>query len=239
MKTLFFEGAGMETSDRSGDIGNCRIRTAFRNLDGKAIYLELLSGYEYEQKPITRGKHKGEMKYVRLPEDYMVVDFCHYITEDDDVDDCNNSRLDCERKRHHVLWNKKDVLKFINSELNCDFEDLIALPFLSGYYVHSDCKKPQTSLDRYNLMEDYAPKYNPELIKARQKVYKETAKEYYNKIYESHATPRTAYLMGSAKTYGAHSLVEIGDDYLILRSHTYKELIDEDERVHRFEVKVG
>lgn len=236
-KVLFFEGAGMD-GEEFGDINNCRIRTAFRNLDGKAIYLELMSGCEYEKKLITKGKHKGESKYVKLPDDYMIVDFCHYITEDDVVDDCNNSRLDCERKRHHVLWKKADVLQFINSELHCDFDDLIALPWLSGYYVHSDCKKPQTSLDRYNLMEDYAPKYDPALIKARRKVYYETAKEYYAEIYKRHATPRTAYLMGSALTYGAHSLVEIGDDYMILRSHTYAELIDDDERVHKFPVVI-
>lgn len=45
-KILFFEGAG---GAPCGDLENCRIRTAFRNKKGIAIYLELM-GRELQYK---------------------------------------------------------------------------------------------------------------------------------------------------------------------------------------------
>lgn len=39
-KTLYFEGAGCVPC---GEVENCRIRTAFRDADGRAIYLEITS----------------------------------------------------------------------------------------------------------------------------------------------------------------------------------------------------
>lgn len=46
MKTLYFEGAGWSDTDSSTNVGNCRIRTAFTNDDGRQIYLEMSSGKE-------------------------------------------------------------------------------------------------------------------------------------------------------------------------------------------------
>lgn len=40
-KILYFEGAGMPETERSGDVGNCRIRTAFSRPDGNRVYLEV------------------------------------------------------------------------------------------------------------------------------------------------------------------------------------------------------
>ena len=52
MKTLYFEGAGC-IGTQVNDVENCRIRTAFRDNDGKEIYLEL-GGFKRVEKKATR-----------------------------------------------------------------------------------------------------------------------------------------------------------------------------------------
>ena len=49
LKVLYFEGAGMNTYESGEDVGNHRIRTAFLNNEGKAIYLEII-GHKFNNK---------------------------------------------------------------------------------------------------------------------------------------------------------------------------------------------
>lgn len=150
---LYFEGAGCNYSpNEKSDIGNYRIRTAFKNNEGKLIYLEMCAGFIYNE------KHKKQIERY-----FLYIDFCFYITGGED--DCNNSRIYFNRQdlRNNYNYSKEDILKWVNKNLNCSFDTVEVLPDLAGYKVHGDNKT-------YNLMENYIHK--PELIQKREEIYK-------------------------------------------------------------------
>lgn len=232
MRTLYFEGAGCEGT-KVNDVENCRIRTAFRTDDGKEFYLELMSGYEnYDPHKIPwelygiprKKKRNGYMRYVQFA-NMIIVDFCFEIHNG--KGDCNNDRHTIERKHTMLPYTKANILRLVNENLNCTFTDVVILPWLSGYRVHA-------SNGNYNLMDDYVDV--PERTAERNRIYHEEAKKYFEKIYHSHikANPKAARLLSEYETW---SLVKYTDKTITLRSHTYKELIDDSERIHTFRVK--
>lgn len=153
VKTLYFEGAGWSGADTSiNTIGNCRIRTSFINNEGKQIYLEMGAGTIYNK------KCKNEIERY-----YLYIDFCFYVTGGED--DCNNSRIhfDWQNLKDNYNYTKKDIIRWINENLNCNFDTIEVLPDLGGYSVHGDNST-------YNLMENY--NYNPELIVKREEIQK-------------------------------------------------------------------
>lgn len=166
-KVLYFEGAGCENTYR-GELSNCRIRTAFTNSEGKKIYLEIL-GYEKTQ--------DDAKKYNRYP-NYNIgdaigfIDFCHYITDDPKIDDCNNSRLSYERNGN-ISYSYKGILDFVNEKCNCSFDSIEILGSLTGYRVFADSKDYGTYLG-YNYGDEF--QYNNELENTR----KEIEKHFYN-----------------------------------------------------------
>ena len=120
MKTLYFEGAG---SVPRGMVENCRIRTAFHNDKGEAIYLEM-SGFE-----VTKNSPRSIKQFTCAG----FVDHCHYIMGDDD---CNkHSIVDMRHKTFE--YNKSEILSIVNS-LGCSFDEVVILPDLAGYRVFKD-----------------------------------------------------------------------------------------------------
>ena len=104
MKVLYFEGAGWSGADISkATIGNCRIRTAFHLDDGRAVYLEIIGTERTKRSSpqIFQWQYTG------------FVDYCHYITDDEPNDDCNN---------HHVMLPEKRGAKRGTVEKNARFE---------------------------------------------------------------------------------------------------------------------
>ena len=83
-KVLYFEGAGCVPCN---DVENCRIRTAFTNKEGKKVYIEFISGYKHTV--VEYGKNGRKLKHPKtISEDgYLVCDYCHYITDDPEIDD--------------------------------------------------------------------------------------------------------------------------------------------------------
>ena len=157
-KVLYFEGAGWSGADISKrTIGNCRIRTAFINNEGRKIYLEI-TGYE---------KSTNDKKINRYPE-YQIgdaigfVDYCFYI-DTEEKDPCNNCRIKDIEHNAKFSFTKIGITEMINKKLNCSFETIEVLPDLGGYRVHTDNRG-------YNMMEDY--NYNPELIQKREEIEK-------------------------------------------------------------------
>lgn len=131
-KVLYFEGAGWEDADTSkATIGNCRVRTAFVNNEGRKIYLELLAC----------ALRKGETNHRAF------IDFCFYI-DTDSKSPCNECQIETMRDKRDFLYNKEDITKVINENLNCNFDTIEVLPSNSGYRVHGDYKT-------YNLVNDY------------------------------------------------------------------------------------
>lgn len=155
-KTLTFEGAGCVPVN---DVENCRIRTAFINDQGKAIYLEIFDDC------------KGN----------MYVDFCFYITgEHDDKnakdggDDCNESLVLFKRKPiersldFHGKYTKDNILAFVNRYCHCSFTDIEVANEFDDYRVHGG--------DNYNLMEGSPIDY--ELRAKRAAAFAQIDKEY-------------------------------------------------------------
>ena len=149
-KTLYCEGAGCE-GNNVNDVDNCRIRTAFRTADGREFYLELLSGCEnyrrHEAPPGGTKKKWNHDYYVTFP-NMIIVDFCFELHNGNG--DCNANRHPIERKMTGLAYTKANILKLVNDNLGCSFDDVIVLPWLSGYRVHSGNPKR-----KYNLMDDF------------------------------------------------------------------------------------
>lgn len=118
-KVLYFEGAGCVPR---GEVPNCRIRTAFHTVDGRAIYLEL-SGVEVTKH--TAPRYKG---YTNV----ACVDHCHYITGTAD----DGSTYHKAERGANFEYSLAEILKFVNS-LGGDFDAVEVLPDLAGYRVHA------------------------------------------------------------------------------------------------------
>lgn len=224
-KILYFESAGMEGTQRN-DVENCRIRTAFTNNKGKKIYLEL-SGNEINK------YNKYELyKDFEIGTAIMHIDACFYITDDPEIDDCNKSRISLKKDNKPTLYTKKNILNIVNNELNCSFDEVVILPWLSGYNVHSGKGKYNTS-ERYNFIEDFT--YIPEQAEERKRIYNEVATEYFDNIYKKNAKLNNAERLYKPMRK-AHSLLDMDDNTITIKSYTYKELINDNERVKVFEV---
>ena len=128
VKVLFFEGAGCA---ERGDLENCRIRTAFRNDDGKAFYLEV-SGFE---------KHKWTPDYLKHFANVGHIDYCYELGKDGE-----KLRADIEKKNFE--YSRQNILDFVNREIGCSFTDLVITDMFYGYRVHKDG-------GGYNFMEDH------------------------------------------------------------------------------------
>ena len=108
MKTLIFEGAGMDWKETGL---NHRIRTRFTNIEGRVIYFEM-TGCE-------------QNKYNKIPWLYTgFVSHCFYY--DVAEDKSRNYSKDLVKIEHEKCeYSKEGVLNFINRNLNCDFDDLV------------------------------------------------------------------------------------------------------------------
>jgi len=135
-KTLYFEGAGWEGTQRN-DVENCRIRTAFTNDKGKKIYLEL-GGIEVTKH--TKSLYKFDTCA-------GFVDSCHYIT---DGEDDENENAIYHRNREVFEYTKQNILNFVNKKLNCSFDNIVVLGDLAGYRVFKDDSKTE----KYNYGDE-------------------------------------------------------------------------------------
>ena len=106
MKTLIFEGAGWEDADSSKatDVGNCRIRTAFTNNNGKTIYLELSSMEVHDKKAI--------------------VGYNTYLHDCFEVAYGSNYGRKYRRGTDIGEYSKVNILAWVNANLNCSFDEM-------------------------------------------------------------------------------------------------------------------
>lgn len=177
MKTLYFEAAGCYILHN--DVESGRIRTAFTNRDGKKVYIELICGCKSLaiKKEDKSGKDMREKWIIKSEYGYMFCDSCHYITDDPKINDCMESRLPCERNLYieKVKYTKENILNFVNTYCNADFEEVVVLHNLAGYRVFSDCQKKGTSA-AYRYGDEFP--YDAELTLKRRKKVEEMKKEF-------------------------------------------------------------
>lgn len=146
-KVLYFEGAGCVHAYGNSDIENCRIRTAFTTNEGRKIYLEMICNL-IDSKNVKYSCNEG----FKTGDCRGWVDSCHYITDDPKIDDCNASRTGFEH--YSFLFTKANLLKFINEELNCSFDEVVILNDLTGYRVFNDNGKHDT-FSYYNYGDEF------------------------------------------------------------------------------------
>lgn len=228
-KILYFERAGMdfdpsrqEYGVEPTDIGNYRIRTAFRNNFGKQIYLELTSGTYIETIKIgKRGQPLKHPKEIRHP-------FRLHVSYAFDIELGENESpiLITWNETKELPFTKRNVLNLVNEKLDCDFDSVVTLPMFSGYRVHD-------GQDGYNLMDNHID--IPARTTERNRIYKEVAKEYFEPIYRQHieSDPSIKHLTSK---YESWSVVSMDDSTMTLRSYACKELIDDDQREKTFDV---
>ena len=187
-KTLFFEGAGCVPR---GEVANCRIRTAFTNNDGKKVYIEFISC------TVTKEDHKKYRRYLsyNIGENLGFCDYCHYITDDPKIDDCNESRLKCERSGTFP-YTYEGILNFVNENCNASFDEIVVLDNLAGYRVHNDSGRHNTS-ERYNFGDVFV--YDEELTKKRIEKVAEL-KKHFTKIFNQRYDNTSYYIENNALT---------------------------------------
>ena len=216
---LYFEGAGMSGTG-SDSVPNCRIRTVFRNDSGELIYLEL-SGRD-----VTKydKKHKRYAAY-KIGDIIGYVSTCFHISDDVSIDNENENRIDLQVDEPFI-YSAANILKIINEKLNSSFTELKVLHWLAGYHVFN-------GRNNYNAMNDFTD--IPKRTAERMRIYNEVAKDYFNAIYIKNIENSPQYRRLLSK-YASHSFVSMTDKTITLRSHTYKELIDDSEREKTFDV---
>lgn len=147
MKKLYFEGAGMfGCRDTAEELrGNCRLRTMFHDDQGRAVYLEILSG-QYK----TAGR--------------LYVDSCHYIGKDG----CNLLRLPVERDGKQREYTPAGILALLD-EIGAHFDAVEVLPRLAGYQVFADEYRSGDTEAEYMRGDTFVP--NLAEIARREAVY--------------------------------------------------------------------
>lgn len=171
-KVLYFEGAGCVPA---GEVTNCRIRTAFTNNNGKKIYIEFTSY------TVANIDHKKWNRYLGYEVGTVLgfCDYCHYITDDPNIDDCNKSRLPCERNGEFI-YTYEGIRNFINANCNASFDEIVVLDNLAGYRVFNHNGKRNTP-EAYNYGDTFA--YNAELTGKRIAKVAELS-EYFKRIFD-------------------------------------------------------
>jgi hypothetical protein len=171
MKTLYFEGAGMdfyEEAAKQSDVGNFRIRTAFTNDEGIQYYIELGRTNRHGYK----GKSK---KLTTLSEWALRVD--HLF----DLADRDKEFYEMKRDYKEISqldYTKADITKWINENLNCSFDTIEVLDFLDGYRVHAEG-------GLYNLIDLH--EVNHERTAKRKAAYEKIDMEYREALNEKYS----------------------------------------------------
>lgn len=171
---LYFEGAGMdfygEEQTKFSDVGNFRIRTAFKNNYGIPFYIELGSTYTYNPK-----NNKEIIDWnLRIDHLFKLEDRFkgEYITGGYEI---KTNHLEI-RKLHYT---KETITKWINENLNCSFDTIQVLHSFYGYRVHGDTENP------FNLMEDID--VNHDRAKARKESFQKIDMEYRKALNERYS----------------------------------------------------
>lgn len=171
-KILYFEGAGMPETERSGDVGNCRIRTAFSLPDGKRVYLEVSAWQPSQLQADYYNERRGSGRMMKAGNLYADIESAFFIANDGIIDKDDHPHI----KSVDLLfdWSLDGILKIVRS-VGGDFDEVVCLPDLAGYSVHATTIQLFTEGRRYNYGDEF--KYNPEQTARRIAKYRELYEE--------------------------------------------------------------
>lgn len=140
MGMLYFEGAG--SFGTGGEVGNCRIRTAFTANDGKRYYVEIM-GFENDARHRKAYPELSESEYLGI------VSSCFEITGDHE--DCNNHRNGFEGEL--IDYTEEGIRDAINERLGCSFQVVEVADRFSSYRAFGN------GWDTFNNGDEYSPDY--------------------------------------------------------------------------------
>ena len=161
MRTLYFEGAGMDfyeqTDKDHSDVGNHRIRTAFKVEGLEApVYLELSHSRvaPKDKRKHTEGYEPGDL--VAFVDHCLLIGVPHPVYQTGQF-----KNLPCERKVHFP-YTLNGILQFVNEYIGGNFTNIEIVDQYEAYHVFGDN-------NTYKLMDDFTP--NPRRAKARREAY--------------------------------------------------------------------
>nr|WP_156736427.1 hypothetical protein [Mycobacterium sp. E3298] len=196
MKTLYFEGAGMDyEANENSNVGNYRIRTAFTNKLGEEFYIELGRGYRRNEKGKTISEWALRIDFLFSFEDQRKREaaeqfnrdlYIEYRKNNISYEKWQNKKViepPYNRKLNHLDISKTDYTKesiteWINANLNCDFDTIEVLDMFYGYRVHADNRG-------YNLIDNHD--VNHELASKRREAYNKVDMEYRHLLNEKYS----------------------------------------------------
>lgn len=176
MKALYFEGAGCfdhyihETHHVSyGDLGNCRIRTAFKVGD-KAYYIEVLG--------TQRDKYNAKSVLYQWPVTGFFDMFAPIDLETGEIDYVNSFnkavRNPDSKKKYtprSFEYCKKELLRLVNDMTGAKFDSVEVADEYSGFRVFGD---RVNHVQQYNFGDEFIPNHD----------YERMHRDAYNAIYE-------------------------------------------------------
>lgn len=172
MKTLIFEPAGCVTT--GPDNLNCRIRTAFKNDEGKAFYLEVSAS------AVPSAQIKKLHPDAVWPWLY-VMSFHEIDLENMEFDDFSKCRVRYELAPYKHKYTKKEILRLVNRHCGTSFEDVIS-PEMSGYRALDG----SVANKGYNFSTefDYDPEFSEKAVRKAAEL-KEHFKELFHQKYDN------------------------------------------------------
>ena len=218
MTILYFEGAGsfdyhFKGQDvHFGDVGNCRIRTAF-HVEDKAYYLEIIS--------CERNKYNIKSSLYNWPVTGFVDIFAPIDEKTGEIDygNCFNkppiipANAGVKRTPRSFEYSKERILKIVNDMTSADFDAIEVADEYSGFRVFAD---RVNRISQYHFGDEFIPNHKYEvlhkmayeaILKKKKTVFGERF-NYVTFYIESAASPYFIY-RPSGKLYGAEKRVDV------------------------------
>lgn len=200
LNILYFEAVGMDyEKNESSDICNYRIRTSFKNSDGEQYYIELGN--------TARHNEKGKVIF----EWALRID--HLFKVADRMNESYEMRTDFKEIRK-LNYTKENIKKWINENLNCNFDGIQILNEYYGYHVHGD-------KGTYRLMEDI--EVNHKRAEARREAFEKIDMEYRRFLEEK---------------YAKISLLEMDSESITIRCYASDEKLKDKPRIQKIPIPV-
>ena len=118
MNILKFKGMGYtENREDKTDLNNCRIRANLISNKGRKIFLEI-SGIEVTETTRESLKRNGIGQIIGY------IDHCFYTDRKADLQNQISTEFRKYEKKYNFKYNKEYLLKFINHELDCNYDDI-------------------------------------------------------------------------------------------------------------------
>ena len=168
MKVLYFEGAGSFDTNyilkghniRFGDVGNCRIRTAF-HVGKQAYYIEIISN--------ERNKYNKNSGLYNWPVTGFVDMFAPIDEETGEIDYKNSFnkppfvpvKAGVKRTPRSFEYSKERILKIVNDMTGADFDAIEVADKYSGSRVFAD---RVNRISQYHFGDEFVPNHEYEVL---------------------------------------------------------------------------